>query len=163
MSPLMERTLLVAAVLGCLQVTTALMCYDCNSEYDRRCGDPFDPYSIGVVNCSKQEPLEHLKDKYKPILCRKTTQKVYGKVRIVRGCGYIPDERTDDGECLKRSGTHDVQAIYCACTNDLCNHAASTLLNNNENYSKLIFAYTLAALTVIFSCNTINMSFIQNS
>lgn len=56
-------------------VTTALMCYDCNSEYDRRCGDPFDPYSIGVVNCSKQEPLEHLKDKYKPILCRKTTQK----------------------------------------------------------------------------------------
>lgn len=55
-------------------VTTALMCYDCNSEYDRRCGDPFDPYSIGEVNCSKQEPREHLKDKV-PVLCRKTVQK----------------------------------------------------------------------------------------
>lgn len=39
-----------------------------------------DPYSIGEVNCSKQEPREHLKDKYKPILCRKTVQK--GKITL---------------------------------------------------------------------------------
>lgn len=58
-----------------IAVTSALMCYDCNSEYDPRCGDPFESYSIGEVNCSKQEPLEHLKDKYKPMLCRKTVQK----------------------------------------------------------------------------------------
>jgi len=45
---------------------------------------------------------------------------VYGKTRIVRGCGYIPDERTDK-ECIRRSGTHDVSATYCACTGELCN------------------------------------------
>lgn len=63
-----------------IPVTTALMCYDCNSEYDPRCGDPFDPYSIGEVNCSKQEPREHLKDKV-PVLCRKTVQK--GKLLFI--------------------------------------------------------------------------------
>lgn len=62
--------------LCCVElVANALVCYDCNSEYDRRCGDPFDPYSIGLVNCSKQDPPEHLKDRNKPILCRKTTQR----------------------------------------------------------------------------------------
>lgn len=162
MSPFMERTLLLVGVLACLQVTTALMCYDCNSEYDRRCGDPFDPYSIGEVNCSKQEPREHLKDKYKPILCRKTVQKIYGKVRIVRGCGYIPDDRSDNNECLKRSGTHDVQALYCACTNDLCNHATSTL-NNNKNYLINLLPYTVAALFIMFSCQRINFHLKQNS
>jgi len=65
----------IVTLLFQLLVTTALMCYDCNSEFDPRCGDPFEPYSIGEVNCSKQEPLEHLKDKYKPTLCRKTVQK----------------------------------------------------------------------------------------
>uniref|UniRef100_T1GQL7 Uncharacterized protein n=1 Tax=Megaselia scalaris TaxID=36166 RepID=T1GQL7_MEGSC len=104
------------------QETHAIMCYDCNSEFDPRCADPFDPYSIGQVNCSKKAHPEHLKDKYEPVLCRKTTQKVYGKVRVVRGCGYIRDSK-DDKECVKRSGTHDVQAIYCACTTDLCNGA----------------------------------------
>ncbi|KAL7738098.1 hypothetical protein ACLKA6_006445 [Drosophila palustris] len=124
MSPFMEKVLLLLGVLCCIQVSTALMCYDCNSEFDPRCGDPFEPYSIGEVNCSKQEPLEHLKEKYKPMLCRKTVQKIYGKTRIVRGCGYIPDERTDK-ECIRRSGTHDVSATYCACTKELCNGAAS--------------------------------------
>ncbi|XP_034101736.1 uncharacterized protein LOC117566357 [Drosophila albomicans] len=122
MTSFINKILLLLGALCCMQVCTALMCYDCNSEYDPRCGDPFEPYSIGEVNCSKQEPLEHLKDKYKPMLCRKTVQKIYGKTRIVRGCGYIPDERTDK-ECVRRSGTHDVSATYCACTKELCNTA----------------------------------------
>ncbi|EDW00712.1 GH21037 [Drosophila grimshawi] len=144
MSPFMEKTLLLLGVLCCIQViSTALMCYDCNSEYDPRCGDPFEPYSIGEVNCSKQEPLEHLKDKYKPILCRKTVQKIYGKTRIVRGCGYIPDERTDK-ECIRRSGTHDVSATYCACTKELCNGATAV----GANQMPLILA--LAAGFAIF-------------
>ncbi|EDW60738.1 UPAR/Ly6 domain-containing protein crok [Drosophila virilis] len=138
MSPFMEKTLLLLGVLCCIQVTTALMCYDCNSEYDPRCGDPFEPYSIGEVNCSKQEPLEHLKDKYKPMLCRKTVQKIYGKVRVVRGCGYIPDERTDK-ECIRRLGTHDVSATYCACTQELCNGA------NAVGISQMPLLFGLAA------------------
>lgn len=51
----------------------AIMCYHCNSAYDPRCGDPFNPFSLGVVNCSLASPLEHVSEE--PTLCRKTTQK----------------------------------------------------------------------------------------
>lgn len=55
-------------------VSSAIECYQCNSEYDPRCGDPFDPYSLGKVNCSLKTRLEHLPNA-DPILCRKTRQK----------------------------------------------------------------------------------------
>lgn len=58
----------------------SITCYDCNSLYDPRCADPFDPYSLGYVNCSLRDIPEHLKDKYsRSVLCRKTIQK--GKTR----------------------------------------------------------------------------------
>ncbi|KAL1139369.1 hypothetical protein AAG570_006353 [Ranatra chinensis] len=103
------------------------MCYQCNSEYDPRCGDPFDPYSLGTVNCSLLEPLEHLPG-YKPTICRKNVQKVQGKIRIVRGCGYIEDSYKNEKQCLYRSGTHDVNMHYCSCTGNLCNTASEKIV-----------------------------------
>ncbi|KAK9297044.1 hypothetical protein QLX08_009139 [Tetragonisca angustula] len=116
-------TLVLVVLLSTIHHGEAIICYQCNSEYDPRCGDPFDPYSLGTVNCSFQPRLEHL-NHLDPVLCRKISQRVYGKIRVVRGCGYITDKR-DDADCLIRSGTHDVHAVYCACTGDLCNSAES--------------------------------------
>lgn len=48
-------------------------------------------------------------------------------MRVVRGCGYITNERTIDGQCTRRTGTHDVVAHYCACTEDLCNSSSEKL------------------------------------
>ncbi|CAH0546594.1 unnamed protein product [Brassicogethes aeneus] len=101
----------------------SLRCYDCNSEFDPRCGDPFDPYTIGIVNCTDRRPPEQLIESdpdIQPKVCRKLVQKIQGKLRIVRGCGYLRDER-DDKECVARSGTKDIQIKYCACTGSLCN------------------------------------------
>lgn len=62
----------VVAYIG----STAIMCYHCNSAYDPRCADPFNSFSIGMINCSTQKPPDHLTDKdLQPTLCRKTTQK----------------------------------------------------------------------------------------
>lgn len=79
---------------------------------------------------------------------------MYGKERVVRGCGYIPDERTDDRECLKRSGTHDVQAVYCACTADLCNVAAPGLRLNSQDNIRQLLSYTFAALSIVVITTT---------
>lgn len=122
-------------------VSTAVICYQCNSEYDPRCGDPFDSYSLGTVNCSMKEHLEHLPG-IEPTICRKTTQKskflyfrvilniilvpiriVFNKMRVVRDCGYLADIEHDNQLCLKRSGTFEVQTHFCSCTDDLCNSA----------------------------------------
>lgn len=53
--------------------SSAIMCYHCNSEYDPRCGDPFNSYSLGVVNCSVTPRPEHITEE--PTLCRKIMQK----------------------------------------------------------------------------------------
>lgn len=53
-----------------------LICYECNSLYDERCADPFNPYSLGYVDCNLKDPPRHLNETFrKPILCRKTVQK----------------------------------------------------------------------------------------
>lgn len=139
--------------------STAIMCYHCNSAYDPRCDDPFNSFSIGMINCSTQPPTEHmLSMNLTATLCRKTTQKgkifarlsfwsswvfdlnlVYGVTRVVRGCGYITDER-DDKSCMKRSGTHDVHALYCACTTDLCNTSSQLFHQNQISFAILISA-----------------------
>lgn len=119
----------IIILISVVKESQAIECYHCNSEYDPRCGDEFDPFSLGKVNCTIWAKPEGIEEE--ATLCRKITQKVYGKVRVYRGCGYLKEER-DDKECVKRSGTHDVFAVYCACTTDLCNgavpvHSATTI------------------------------------
>uniref|UniRef100_A0A8D9EIF0 Protein sleepless n=1 Tax=Cacopsylla melanoneura TaxID=428564 RepID=A0A8D9EIF0_9HEMI len=102
----------------------SISCYQCNSAYDPRCGDPFDPYTLGVVNCSLLPVPEHLihNDYEVPVICRKIIQKIYSKRRVIRGCGYITEDRT---ECYRRSGTFDVDSTFCACKDDICNGSHS--------------------------------------
>lgn len=71
---------------------------------------------------------------------------VYGVVRVVRGCGYLTDDR-DDKACMKRSGTHDVQALYCACTSDLCN------TSNQLFHKQQITIFAAIALPLIYFVN----------
>ncbi|XP_018393566.1 PREDICTED: uncharacterized protein LOC108772526 [Cyphomyrmex costatus] len=128
----------------------AIICYQCNSEYDPRCGDPLDSYTLGTVNCSFQPRLEHLSH-LEPTLCRKISQKVYGKERVVRSCGYITDAEKDNGECLMRSGTHDVRAVYCSCTGDLCNSVESLRTPSLLPLASLLTA-VLATPSLLLSC-----------
>lgn len=53
----------------------SIMCYKCNSANDPNCGDPFEPYTLGVVNCSLVPVPEHLDPNITATICRKTIQK----------------------------------------------------------------------------------------
>lgn len=48
---------------------SSILCYDCNSAYDPRCGVEFDSFSLGIVNCSLRDPPEHL-EPIEPTFCR---------------------------------------------------------------------------------------------
>ena len=62
---------------------SALKCWECNSKYDARCGDPFSNFSVALVDCDqKTDDVDHLMEGFTPddagepkaTLCRKTYQ-----------------------------------------------------------------------------------------
>nr|XP_023018424.1 uncharacterized protein LOC111507360 [Leptinotarsa decemlineata] len=131
-----------------------LQCYDCNSEYDPRCGDPFNSYTIGIINCTDRKTPEHLLNPdnmyavVKPTLCRKIVQTVEGKVRVIRGCGYIRDEH-DDKKCYRRTGTKNVEVFHCSCTKSLCN-TANPIQSSTSVIITVILAITMSFRGYLF-------------
>lgn len=109
----------------------AIICWDCNSQYHPGCGDPFDQFSLGSVNCSQRgSKVAHLTDdKGQPLeanFCRKTYQTVNGETRIIRGCGWVPNPKhLKDRNCFNRAGTSGVQLLHCVCKEDNCNGSTS--------------------------------------
>ncbi|XP_028164728.1 uncharacterized protein LOC114355892 [Ostrinia furnacalis] len=104
-----------------ISTSSSIFCYDCNSAFDPRCGEEFDPFSLGVVNCSLRDPPEHIPD-VESTLCRTIKMEIHGKVRVVRTCGYLTDEPSEK-PCRRQTGTGDLFVTYCSCTTDLCNAA----------------------------------------
>jgi len=127
---------LVCLFVFCVSSGTALKCWECNSKYDARCGDPFSNYSVALVDCDQRhDDVDHLVEGFekdaagepKATICRKTYQKIGEEVRVVRGCGWLPNEGTlAERTCFNRAGTHQVQLLHCVCSEDGCN-AASTM------------------------------------
>ncbi|GJQ79019.1 hypothetical protein Trydic_g180 [Trypoxylus dichotomus] len=91
------------------------------------CGLEFDNYTIALVDCSQKPRPQHLPSHFVPSVCRKSIQKVQGRIRVVRGCGYIEDHDHDDGSCYFKTGTHDVHITHCSCTESACNRGHSDL------------------------------------
>ncbi|XP_063377487.1 uncharacterized protein LOC134664672 [Cydia fagiglandana] len=113
--------LILVVFVSCAQYASSIFCYDCNSAFDPRCGEEFDPFSLGVVNCSLRDPPDHI-NVSEPTICRSIKMEIYGKVRVVRQCGYIEDE-VNEKNCQRRPGNGDLFVTYCSCNTDLCNQA----------------------------------------
>ncbi|KAK7076090.1 hypothetical protein SK128_021977 [Halocaridina rubra] len=98
----------------------SLLCWQCNSALDPRCGEyDFDRHTLEQVDCSqlRREHLPNMEAAY----CRKIVQHIEGKTRTVRGCGWIDDDKYPSGECYTRTGTKDIMVTYCHCNTDGCN------------------------------------------
>lgn len=52
----------------------SIKCWECRSETDPKCGDPFDNTSVPITDCKQKDGLEHLPG-VKPTMCRKIRQK----------------------------------------------------------------------------------------
>ncbi|XP_013164710.1 PREDICTED: uncharacterized protein LOC106115753 isoform X1 [Papilio xuthus] len=116
---------ILTCLVGGAKYAYSIFCYDCNSAFDPRCGEEFDPFSLGVVNCSLKDPLEHIPP-VESKFCRSIKMEIYGKVRVVRGCGFLTEENEKIGDppCRRQTGTGDLFVTYCTCDTDLCNKAA---------------------------------------
>ncbi|XP_071042512.1 UPAR/Ly6 domain-containing protein crok [Parasteatoda tepidariorum] len=107
-----------------IQAGLAIMCWECNSHYDKNCGDPFRNETFAITDCNQRD-LEHFPQQ-KATVCRKIIQKVTDDYRFVRGCGWLSNENVSH-DCFKRAGTFNVLIQYCSCNYDGCNAAPHTI------------------------------------
>ncbi|XP_017481306.1 PREDICTED: uncharacterized protein LOC108370491 [Rhagoletis zephyria] len=120
----LKSSVLVSTLLMCLlQLGSTIKCWDCRSDNDPKCGNPFDNSSLVITDCAHEPELLHLPG-VRPTMCRKIRQKMYGEWRYFRSCAYMgePGIEGDERFCLMRTGSYNIFMEYCTCNSkDGCN------------------------------------------
>ncbi|XP_058825392.1 uncharacterized protein LOC131685576 [Topomyia yanbarensis] len=109
-----------------VQMGIAIKCWECRSDSDPKCADPFDNSTLSITDCIQVDPKEHLPG-VRATMCRKIRQKVHGEWRYFRSCAFMgePGIEGDERFCLMRSGTYNIFMEYCTCNSkDGCNSAS---------------------------------------
>merc|ERR1712127_4798 len=105
--------LLFAAIMANVQVSEAVKCYECNSNTDKSCKDPFQASEDLLTECDDGETF-----------CRKTTQTVDGKSSVYRQCAkelYRPDFVG----CYSTAGKSSTYVCTCDAAGGACNEAGA--------------------------------------
>ncbi|GAB6024087.1 hypothetical protein CHUAL_008801 [Chamberlinius hualienensis] len=117
---------LTICVIFSSHLCAALKCWECRSDADNSCADPFDNSTYHFSDCERKT-LPHIRGP--GTMCRKIRQKVNGQWRYIRSCAWLSDRDKmnrvgDERYCLIRSGTWDIHIEYCECySKDGCNSA----------------------------------------
>lgn len=94
----------------------AIKCWECRSDSDPKCADPFDNSTLSITDCKQADSKEHLPG-VEATMCRKIRQKVHGEWRYFRSCAWMgePGIGGDERFCLMRTGTYNIFMEYCTC------------------------------------------------
>ncbi|XP_057659475.1 uncharacterized protein LOC130895896 [Diorhabda carinulata] len=114
-------TLVLISIL--IKSSLSIKCWDCRSDADPKCSDPFDNATFAITDCATLKELDYLPGVL-PTMCRKIRQKVHGVWKYIRSCAYLgePGIAGDERFCLMRTGTYNIFMEYCTCnTKDGCN------------------------------------------
>ncbi|CAH0564145.1 unnamed protein product [Brassicogethes aeneus] len=112
--------------------SNSIKCWDCRSDIDPKCSDPFENKSFAITDCNTLGNLDTYPN-VRPTLCRKIRQKVHGVWKYVRSCAYLgePGIQGDERFCLMRTGTYNIFMEYCTCnTKDGCNTSSQMFVSH---------------------------------
>ncbi|KAF2897390.1 hypothetical protein ILUMI_08782 [Ignelater luminosus] len=134
----------VVIIFIAVQSAYAIKCWDCRSDIDPRCADPFDNRTFSMTYCPdfKSDFLIGLE----ATLCRKIRQKVNGVWKYFRSCAFLgePGIEGDERFCLMRTGTYNIFMEYCTCNSkDGCNSS------NNISLSPLLVITTILTFLLL--------------
>merc|ERR1712062_560444 len=113
-------------VLCLIDTGSSIKCHQCNSYDQVHCDDPFYYEDAPVNPDGTRQPktdafLQDCPADGKTYFCRKIFQNVRNDERIIRGCGYIPD---DKGRECYTTVLEEYNTEVCACKTDGCNSAS---------------------------------------
>merc|ERR1712215_427541 len=107
---------LVLLILGLTARELCIRCYDCHSDRETGCGDPF-PKKDYLVECKKEDTTD------KTFFCRKIYQNVRGNTTVIRSCAYVKD--TQKGRDCYTTVSEEFDTKVCQCWDvDGCNFAS---------------------------------------
>lgn len=113
---------LINLLLLCLAIekSAAIKCFQCRSDQQPDCGEPFNPYRVEFQECDNFFTQNTL-------ACFKTKQYAAGHTIIIRGCAPFTSEvfspamaRSIGGNYWRRSN------VFSFCTYDQCNTGSIT-------------------------------------
>ncbi|XP_049876531.1 uncharacterized protein LOC126374098 [Pectinophora gossypiella] len=123
MSQCYRTAICLFIVLCAVPYALSIKCWNCRSNNDPKCADPFDNSTVPITDCKQEKGLPHLPG-VRPSMCRKIRQKVNGEWRYFRDCAYLGEVgiQGDERFCLMRTGTYNIFIEYCTCNSkDGCN------------------------------------------
>jgi len=99
----------------------AIRCFECRSDVQRNCGDPFFPGSVPSTECT------HINNN-PSFMCFKASQYVGGTYITVRGCAPFDSITFNRGMQRQMVGTYwKGFNIFSLCDYDQCNHGARNM------------------------------------
>ncbi|CAH2092814.1 unnamed protein product [Euphydryas editha] len=123
MYPYLKQIMCLLLLLNLVSNVFSIKCWNCRSNNDPKCADPFDNSTVPITDCVQEKGLQHLPG-IRPSMCRKIRQKVNGEWRYFRDCAYLGEVgiQGDERFCLMRTGTYNIFIEYCTCNSkDGCN------------------------------------------
>ncbi|CAG0895951.1 unnamed protein product, partial [Darwinula stevensoni] len=119
----------------------SIKCWECRSDQDPKCGDPFDNTSYPITDCATKPHKPHLPE-IASTMCRKIRQKEDGRWRqVIRRCGSV-SEMGVTGVCNQGIDENSVYREECYCSTDGCNVASSYHLSGALALASLLFLAT---------------------
>ncbi|XP_044739542.1 protein quiver-like [Chrysoperla carnea] len=144
------KILLGVVFLSCFAIQNSIgysiKCWECNSDFDPKCGDPFDNSTIPITDCAQRKPNLD----YDPVVnshsCEKKIQTdiITGKRSVVRSCGY-QSPSVAFGKCKEPEQNSKIRIEFCELCSDKdgCNSAPSLLSRNSFTH---LLAFSFAAI-----------------
>jgi len=141
----MEAKLLLPSVAAILLLClvdqgTGIKCYKCNSYEDPLCVDPFSHPNGDIKSMGDHEEECDADTPEKEHFCRKIYQNVRGEERVIRGCGWIKDDK--QRPCYT-TVLEEYNTEVCQCDTELCNSATLSSISVLTILSSMALGYLI--------------------
>lgn len=134
----MKSSIIVLVMASVFKLTDSIRCFECRSDIQLNCGDPFFGGNVPATECT------HINNN-PSFMCFKASQYVGGTYITVRGCAPFDSETFNQGMQRQMVGTYwKGFNVFSLCDYDQCNHANGVRTSVTLSGLLLVMLYFVA-------------------